>query len=90
MHETLAARLTELAPISPAAADAYQVHGARLVSAVDGALRAHEDRALLIGSNPLGTAYDNHANHWRFMRNCFASTTRSFWPVSSRGCTGRT
>ena len=25
----------------------------------------------LIGSNPLQTAFDNHANHWRFMSNVF-------------------
>lgn len=63
--------LSTLTPIAPTAADAYRAHGATLVATVDGALKAREDRTRLIGSNPLATAFDNHANHWRFMSNVF-------------------
>ena len=71
MHELLERELSTLAPVSLAAADAYHTHGATLVAAVDSALEAQPERAALIGANPLTTAFDNHANHWRFMSNVF-------------------
>jgi MerR family transcriptional regulator, light-induced transcriptional regulator len=71
MPEGLEDRLATVAPIPPAAAEAYRHHGSAFVASVNAALKAHGDCARLIGPNPLVTAYDNHANHWRFMSNVF-------------------
>jgi methanogenic corrinoid protein MtbC1 len=71
MPEGLEEKLATMAPIPPAAADAYQAHGASFIARVDAALKARADCAQLIGPNPLATAFDNHANHCRFMSNVF-------------------
>jgi len=71
MQGELVQRLAALSAVPPVAAEAYHAAGTRLIAAVDGSLEARSDRSRLIGDNALLTAFDNHANHWRFMSNVF-------------------
>ncbi len=71
MQGDLVQRLAALSAVPPATAEAYHAAGPRLIAAVDRSLETRGDRARLIGDNALGTAFDNHANHWRFMSNVF-------------------
>ncbi|MBN1605266.1 MAG: cobalamin-dependent protein [Polyangiaceae bacterium] len=71
MPEGLEEKLETVASVPPAAADAYYAHGATLACRIDAALQVRPDSSQLIGPNPLATAFDNHANHWRFMSNVF-------------------